>query len=194
MRLVGTKMDSFGTQGIKFKRRITWYPQGQLIITEAKLQDVRPTILATVQILCAPGDSRLDFHISSGSLIVLSIFLFLILSYGSLVCQYWLETPLLNAGMRAESFFNVWVQIGKFWLWTDSSLVHQLHTISRGHWLGSTQAYDQELSSEINFTDFRIHCSKIWRALKHCYFYGSTFLSQIINILCCCAISYHFIC
>lgn len=58
MRLVGTKMDSFGTQGIKFKRRITWYPQGQLIITEAKLQDVRPTILATVQILCAPGDSR----------------------------------------------------------------------------------------------------------------------------------------
>ncbi|KAL5185519.1 hypothetical protein HKD37_17G048980 [Glycine soja] len=72
----------------KTQRRVTWYPQGQQIIAEVKLPHVRPTTLATVQIMCAQGDSRLDFHISSGSLIVLSNFLFLILSFGSLVCQY----------------------------------------------------------------------------------------------------------
>lgn len=64
MRLVGTKMDFFGTQGIKYKRRITRYQQWLQIITEVKLLDVRPTAHATVQIMSVQGDSRLDFDIS----------------------------------------------------------------------------------------------------------------------------------
>ena len=73
MRLVGTKMDFFGTQGIKHKRRTTGYQQWQQIITEVKLLDARPATLATVQIMCGQGDSGLDFNISNGSLIVSSI-------------------------------------------------------------------------------------------------------------------------
>jgi len=63
MRLVGTKTDFSGIQGIKMKIRIAWYPQGLQITTEVKLPDVRPPTLVTVQKMCDPGDSRLDFDI-----------------------------------------------------------------------------------------------------------------------------------
>lgn len=112
MRLVGTKTDFSGIQGIKVKIRIAWHPQVLQIITEVKLPDV------TVQKMCDPGDSRLDFDISSASLIVptffsLNLVLWLTILNLCKVCQYWLQTPLLNAGMRTERLFSFWVQIQK---------------------------------------------------------------------------------
>ena len=73
MRLVGTTMDSFETQGIQHQRRTTGYQQWQQIITEVKLPEVKPPTLATARIMCGQGDSGLDFDISNGSLIASSI-------------------------------------------------------------------------------------------------------------------------